>query len=117
MSLNAPTLPPCGKCPKYNLYPQGFGIRPENVVAATLFNKALKQERVGIDGILTSVMSVPDAIRMIEAHAHLFRNGLEAHECLEKMIALSHAVFKVWSERESKERKRLQREAESKHGR
>jgi len=107
--------PPCRTCPKYLLYPPGFGLMPENALAVDLYGKACADIRVGDGGYLVGTLTPEGAWAIINNYPQHFPHVYAKQRCFELMCILDSVATTIRSNQEEARRKAKMDEMESKH--
>lgn len=111
---------PCHRCPKYLLYPPGYGLRPENQLAVHIFRMACDTDRAGMEGVLVFKTPSVEAINATMEHYRDFMpTKYDRRITFEKVRMLCQIINDRNAQEESKERERLrlQHKSETPHRR
>lgn len=101
--------PPCGDCPKYQLYPDNKrwpGLHPGNDLAWELYRMIAVQRRAGSMGglWLETMVTAEEISKTLDEHDYLFPHFLARRNTFEKMMIINKIATAIIRKREDRER-------------
>ena len=100
---------PCQRCPKYKLYPAGYGLMPENQLAVELYNLSSRDRRVGLEAVLIGTLSPADARAVIDIYEDRLPHAFARQRTFELMMVLDRVVTETRAKAEALQRKSMEK--------